>query len=109
MMDLKIVKDLMDKLKDEMQYGKDDLSHRLGRDKPEIKVTKIVSAVPDDGDDDADEDMSDMGDAKTQFDAQGEMESKKAMDPSLDDEDIASDDDEMSPMSLKQRLMKLRG
>jgi hypothetical protein len=55
-----IIQQLMDALQEEMQYGEDELSERLGRKKPEVEVMS-VEAKPLEGEElpiDGDEDMS---------------------------------------------------
>jgi hypothetical protein len=39
--ELEIIMELMEELKDSMEYNKDDFESRLGRKKPEIEVLKI--------------------------------------------------------------------
>lgn len=42
-----IICELMDELKEEMQYGSDELGERLGRKKPEVEVAKVeIEAEP---------------------------------------------------------------
>lgn len=91
-MDLEIIKDLMDQLREEMKYGKDDLAHRLGRHdeiEPEVKMIKIEGDMPDEV-----EGMDEEGD-----DMMGRMPFAGRETPEEEDEED----------SLKRRLMKLRG
>lgn len=84
--ELQIIQELMEKLTEEMEYGEEDLSERLGRKKPEVEVLKIEGEMPLE-----DEDMEEDS-------MEPEME--------LEDEDM----EESSPEEdLKRRLMKLRG
>lgn len=94
--ELDIIKELMGKLEDEMQYGEDDFSERLGRPKASIKI-EIGKKSMDDG---MGEEMGD------------EMDSEEGMshemDPMDEEEDFLSAS--KSPEeSLKKRLLKLRG
>ena len=96
----------MDQLKDEMQYSKEDLGHRLGREeekKPEIKVMKIEGEMPGMADHEDEGDLED--DMQEEMDMGGPMAKLKGMPfsgkESMDEEDGEDD--------LKKRLMKLRG
>lgn len=80
--ELEIIMELMEELKDSMEYNKDDFESRLGRKKPEVEVLKIEGELP------LDEEMPEEG-----------MEDETSMmmeEPSEED-------------SLKQRIRKLRG
>lgn len=80
--DLALIQELMEKLQDEMEYGEDDLSERLGRKKPEVEVLKVESELPDEEDE--------------------TMEEEELSLP-MDDEDETPEE------KLKKRLLKLRG
>jgi hypothetical protein len=83
---LMIIQELMDQLTEEMEYSPEELSSRLGRDKPMGKGVEIMKV----------EAGGDMGDEKMPM----------AMDM---DEEMSMDDEEMDPeYALKKRLMKLR-
>lgn len=85
--ELDLIQQLMDKLTEEMEYGEEDFSERLGRKKPEIEVLKVEGELP------VDEEMS------------LESEEDEEMEPSMVDME-----EESSPESdLKKRLLKLRG
>lgn len=84
--ELQLIQQLMDKLSEEMEYGEEDLSERLGRKKPEIEVVKIEGELPLD-----------------------EESEEEMFDPSMEDE-LELEDEELSPEDeLKSRLMRLRG
>ncbi len=86
--ELMLIKELMDKLVDEMEPSASDFEERLGRSKPEIKSVEIEGVIPEMEDpleeEDLDEDM---------------MEDE--MEPMMSEQ---SPEDE-----LKKRIMKLRG
>ena len=85
--ELEIIRELMDKLSDEMEYGEDDFVERLGRKKPEIKVIKMEGELPLE-----DEDME-----------EDSMEPEMELEDEFDMEESSPEED------LKRRLMKLRG
>ena len=89
--ELEIIREIMDKLSDEMEYGEDDFSERLGRKKPEVEVVKIEGVIPEE-----DEELS------IEDELLGEPDSELDMEDMLDEESSPEDD-------LKRRLMKLRG
>ena len=78
-----IIKQLMEELQEEMQYGEDDLSERLGRKKPGIEVMKIEGEVGD-----------------------GEMPEELGLESGDGEEEVFEEGPEER---LKSRLMKLRG
>lgn len=89
--ELMMIKELMEKLIDEMEPSPDDFDERLGRSKPEIKSVQIEGVIP------ADEDMLPMED---------DMDSE--MDDMVDeDEDMMVE--ESPEEALKRRIEKLRG
>jgi hypothetical protein len=96
--ELEIIKQLMTELQDKMKYGEDDLSERMGREKPGVSVMKIEGEVPADK-------MSMDDDSSPMMDK----------DPMASDDDMEFDDEEgmfkqKSPGDdLKKRLMALRG
>ena len=89
--ELMMIQQLMDKLSEEMEYGEEDFSERLGRKKPEIEVIKMEGKMP--------MEESDMEMEDESYDP--EMEDMDEMD--MDMEESSPEDD------LKRRLMKLRG
>lgn len=92
--ELQVIEQLMEELKDQMEYGEDDFAERLGRKKPGIEVVKIEGKMP------MDEDMEDaeemMGEDLDEDMEMGEPEEHK-------DAIIGSPED-----VLKERLMRLR-
>lgn len=88
---MEIIQELMDMLKDEMQYGKDDFEERLGRKKPDMAIMKV------EGDLEPDEEK--MGMDLDGDDEMGESPEHAKMVMGADDEDE----------DLKSRLMKMRG
>ena len=91
MKDLEVIKNLMEELQDQMKYSDEDLSERLGRKKPEVKVLEIKGKIPMDEESMEDESLED----KLGFD--------------MDHDDEMDEDHEVSPDSdLKQRIMSLR-
>lgn len=86
--ELQLIQELMQELQDKMQYGKDDLEDRLGRNKkPDLEVMKI----------------------------EGDMMPEDKEDPLMEEDQMVDSMDEM-PMEeespeekLKRRVMKLRG
>lgn len=94
--ELDIIKELMGKLEDEMQYGEEDFSERLGRPKASIKIEIGKKSLGDDMDE--------------------SMDSEEGMSHGMDHEMSPLDEEEdylsasKSPEeSLKKRLLKLRG
>ena len=85
--ELELIKELMDKLSDEMEYGEEDFAERLGRKKPEIEVIKMEGEMPLE-----DEDME-----------EDSMEPEMELEDEMDMEESSPEED------LKRRLMKLRG
>lgn len=83
--ELEIIMELMEELKDSMEYSKDDFESRLGRKKPEVEVLKIEGELS------SDEDMPEE-------DMEEDMEDELPMMEEPSEED-----------SLKQRILKLRG
>jgi hypothetical protein len=77
---LEMIMKLMEELQDEMQYGEEDFSSRLGRKKPEIEVVRLEGEMPL-------EESDEMGMA----------------------DDMGEEMDESPEMKLKSRLKKLRG
>lgn len=82
--ELEIIMELMEELKDSMEYNKDDFESRLGR-KPEVEVLKIEGELP------LDEEMPEEG-----MEEDMEDETPMMVESSKDDE-------------LKRRILKLRG
>jgi len=76
---LEIIKQLMEELQDEMQYGEEDLSSRLGR-APKVEVLKMEA-----------EPMEEEGEISMEMGLGEELE------------------DESPEEQLKRRLMKIRG
>jgi len=74
-----IIQQLMDELQDMMGHSEDDLSSRLGREKPQVAKIEVASTD--------EPDMGEMGEG------------------GMDEGDMMDDPGE----KLKQRLMKLRG
>jgi hypothetical protein len=91
---LEMIKSLMADLEEEMSYGEDELSDRLGRKKPDVEVVSIKGEIKDP----ALEGMEE----KLGMDLDGDME----MDEGAEHEAMIDDDPEEK---LKSRLMKLRG
>ncbi len=61
-MKLKAIADLMADLQEQMEYGEEDFSERLGREKPKVEVLEIEGKLPMEGEEDLEEDMDmDMG------------------------------------------------
>jgi hypothetical protein len=102
--ELDIIKELMEQLQGEMQYGKDDFEERLGRKKPEMQVIKIEGELPKEGDDELEEKEELLGRDLDGDMEQGEDPEHAAMVLGRDMEEKLSPEDE-----LKKRLMKLRG
>jgi len=107
--ELQVIEQLMEDLKDQMEYGEDDFAERLGRKKPGIEVVKIEGEIPME-----DEDEIEM--PKDEFEDEHERLVDVLRSPShKDDMDEADEqemelEDEISPDDkLKKRLMKLRG
>lgn len=94
--ELDIIKELMGKLEDEMQYGEEDFSERLGRPKASIKIEIGKKSLGDDMDEgmDSEEGMSHGMDHE--------------MNP-LDEEEDYLSASKYPEESLKKRLLKLRG
>lgn len=95
---LDMIKELMDQLQEEMQYGKSDFEDRLGRKKPDaaIEVMKVEGDSPELK---KAEDMSGM-----------DMDQDMEMGEDSDHPEMAMNGEEESPEDmLKKRLMKLRG
>jgi hypothetical protein len=77
---LEMIMKLMEELQEEMQYGEEDFSSRLGRKKPEIEVVSLEGEMP--------------------------LEESDEMDMA---DDMGEGMDESPEMKLKSRLKKLRG
>jgi hypothetical protein len=45
--ELKVIQDLMADLMEKMEYGEDDFSERLGREKPKVEVMKMEMGEPE--------------------------------------------------------------
>lgn len=86
---LKIIKDLMEQLQEQMVPGKEDFEERLGR-KPAVKITEIEVSKPKGKMLEEDMDKEEM-----------EEDEESVMEPMSPE--MESDED-----SLKERLMKLR-
>lgn len=80
--ELKIIRELMEQLEDEMKYSEDDFSERLGREKPKVDVVSISAS---------DESSEDQPEEEENFEE-------------LKEEEKSSPEEE-----LKKRLLKLRG
>lgn len=89
--ELQIIQELMEVLQDKMQFGEDDLSERLGRQKPEVEVMKI--------------------EGKSEGDPMLEgAEAESGMDLDADKEMSMEDEFDDSPEAkLKRRIMQMRG
>lgn len=83
--ELELIKELMDKLSDEMEYGEEDFAERLGRKNPEIEVIKMEGEMPLEDEDMEDEDME-----------------EDSMEPEMEDEESSPEEE------LKRRIMKMR-
>lgn len=103
--ELQVIADLMEELKDQMEYGEDDFAERLGRKKPQVEVVKMEGSLPMD-----DEDMEHAEEMSGE-DLDNDMEMGEDPEHAAMVLDRGEDDMEMmSPEEkLKQRLMKLRG
>ena len=88
--ELMLIQELMDKLSEEMEYGEDELSERLGRKKPEVEVLKVESKIP------LDEESIEMSELEEDCEMEDESEDMFGEEKSPEDD-------------LKKRLMKLRG
>ena len=86
--ELKIIKQLMMELQDEMKLSEDDFGERLGRKKPEVEMIKIESK-----------------EESPELEAMEDESLEEDMDSGLE-EMVAEESPEDK---LKQRLMKLRG
>lgn len=80
--ELKIIRELMEQLEDEMKYSEDDFSERLGREKPKVDVVSISAS---------DESREDQPEEEEDFEE-------------FKEEEKSSPEEE-----LKKRLLKLRG
>lgn len=85
--ELKIIRELMEQLEDEMKYSEDDFSERLGREKPKVDVVSI-SASEESSEDKPEE----------------EEEEEEENFEEFREEEKSSPEEE-----LKKRLLKLRG
>ena len=103
--ELEIIQELMEELKDEMQYGEEDFSERLGKGKPKVEVMEIEAKMPMKGEGM----MAKMLGDKMEEGEEPEMEMEE--DEEMDEFDpemgsfISKDDPEDA---LKKRLLKLR-
>ena len=88
--ELMLIQELMDKLSEEMEYGEDELSERLGRKKPEVEILKVESEIP------LDEESIEMPELEEDYEMEDESEDMFGEEKSPEDD-------------LKKRLMKLRG
>lgn len=88
--ELEIIKELMAELESKMEPSEEDLSERLGRGKPEVKILKVEGEVPGDEGGDLEE-----GEEIKELEGEGEMGPLSK---------VLGDDDE----GLKARLMRLR-
>ena len=88
--ELMLIKELMDKLVDEMEPSVSDFEERLGRGKPEVKSIQIEGVIPEE-DMDFDDDMEDD------------------MEEDIDTMDGILPEDESPEEALKRRIEKLRG
>jgi len=104
--ELELIKELMDKLSEEMEYGEEDFSERLGRKKPHVEVIKMEGKMPMDEDLEHEEEELGMDlDGDMEMDEDPEHIAKVLGRGSHDEDDM----EESSPESdLKRRLMKLR-
>lgn len=102
--ELMLIKDLMDKLVDEMEYSPDDLAERLGR-KPAVKSVEVQmeGELPMGEEDEALERAEEL----TGQDLDDDMEMGE--DPEHA-EMVLGEEEPMSPEEkLKQRILKMRG
>ena len=88
--ELELIKELMDKLIDEMEPSSSDFEERLGRGKPEVKSIQIEGVIPEE-----DIDLEDDMDDDTEED--------------IDTVDSIIPEDESPEEALKRRIEKLRG
>lgn len=112
--ELEIIQKLMEELQDEMQYGDEDLSERLGKGKPQVKMLEVEGELPLEGEESEMEGGLAMKMAKMEGESE-EMPMEMGEDDDMEmedefDEEIGSfipknDPDE----ALKKRLMKIRG
>lgn len=56
---MQIITELMDELQGMMEYGEEDFSSRLGRQKPDLEVVKVEGEMPMDEDEDMEMPMED--------------------------------------------------
>lgn len=95
--EMQLIMELMEELQDQMKYGEEDFSERLGRKKPEIDVIKVEGKMEDPKLEHMEEELG------TDLDDDQEMgEDPEHMEMVLG-EDVSPEE------KLKQRLMKLRG
>lgn len=83
--ELKIIRELMEQLEDEMKYSEDDFSERLGREKPKVDVVSISAS------EESSEDKPEEEEEEENFEE-------------FREEEKSSPEEE-----LKKRLLKLRG
>lgn len=100
--ELQIIQELMDQLQSEMEYSSDDLSERLGREKPGIEVVKMEGKLPMDHDEDSD---MERAEEESGMDLDNDMEMGEDPEHAAKVLGAASSPEE----ELKRRLMKLRG
>jgi len=97
--ELELIQEVMDQLKDEMEYGKDDFADRLGKGKPSgVTVLKIEGK--------ADDPMMERGEEDSGMDVDDDKEMGESPMHAMS----MGDEMEVSPEDkLKQRLLRLRG
>lgn len=102
--ELMLIKDLMDKLVDEMEYSPDDLAERLGR-KPAVKSVEVQmeGEIPMSEEDQTLEKAEEL--------ASQDLDEDMEMGEPEDAETVLGEEEEpMSPEEkLKQRILKMRG
>lgn len=101
--ELMLIKELMDKLVDEMEPSVSDFEERLGRAKPEIKSVEIEGVIPGEEmeDSELEHEEEELGE-----DLDGDME----MGEDPEHAAMVLGEEATSPEEkLKQRIMKLRG
>src|SRR5690554_2777181 len=106
--ELEIIKELMDKLTDEMEYSEEDFAERLGR-KPEIKAIKIEGELPEDLEEELEDDLEESEEREVEEELSVHKLPLDEDDSEYEEYDYDEESEELSPEDeLKKRLMKLR-
>lgn len=107
---LELIRELMDQLQEEMQYGKGDFEERLGRKKPDAAI-EIMKVEGDSPELKKSEEMSGMDLDNDHEMGEDPKHAAMVMGKGMDDDmDMDMGGEEESPEDmLKKRLMKLRG